>query len=122
VVSVARPSALSIPVPSAVGPLKNVTTPVGEPPPGASTDTAAVSVTDWCQAAGFAEAVTIVAVDALAIVTVRGDEVLVAKPASPAYRAVIACGPSVRALVVSVATPAASGVTAGPSATPPLKN
>ena len=84
VVSVARPVALSAPVPSVAGPSKNVTVPVGLPAPGASTVTAAVSVTDWRNGAGLAEAVTVVVPSRpWRSSTVSVGAVLVMKLASP---------------------------------------
>src|SRR5262245_61575760 len=113
--------AFSIAEPRLVGPSKNVTVPVGVPVPGGSKRIAAVSVTGWRHGTELAEVVSVVAVAALRIVTVRVDDTLSRKLASLPYRAVIECGPSVIALVVSVATPSGS-TGAAPSGVAPSKN
>ena len=59
VVNVATPP-LSVPVPIGLPPSRNVTVPVGVPVPGATGDTVAVKVTDWPEAEGFCDEVTVV--------------------------------------------------------------
>ena len=64
-------------VPNTVAPFLNVTVPVGVPFPGATAATVAVNVTDWANADGLCEEITVDELDALLTVSVRAAEVLV---------------------------------------------
>ena len=70
-------------VPRDVAPSKNSTLPLGEPAPGAFTDTVAVSVVDCPNSVGFGELVSDVAVLACFTVWLCAADVLVVKLASP---------------------------------------
>lgn len=85
VVSVATPPVIG-PVPMELPPSRNVTVPVGVPVAGKVAATVAVKVTDWPNAEGFCEEVTVVV--ELPLFTTWGlpvsDPVLLLKFASPA--------------------------------------
>src|SRR5436305_7736519 len=80
-----------------------MTLPVGVPPPGAAV-TVAVKVTAWPVTDGLADEASVVVVVAW-MACVKGDEVLLAKAASPLYMAVMLWAPIVRVVVLSVARP-----------------
>jgi len=85
VVRLAWPLALSVPVPSVLGPSRNVTVPAGVPVPGGLTTTVAVKVTACPTTAELGEAVTEVVVEATPIVTLppAGVPLLPVKLVSP---------------------------------------
>jgi hypothetical protein len=92
-------------VPRLVLPSKNVTVPVGVPAPAPVTETAALNVTGWPYTDGFTEELTVVLVDALLTIWMRGELVLGAKLLSPPYLAVIECEPAETNAKVKVAFP-----------------
>jgi hypothetical protein len=83
VANVAWPVAFSVAVPSAVGPSRKVTVPVGLPAPGAAAATVAVKVTDWPNTDRLVLEVTAEVLLAWLTVCVSGADVLPVKLASP---------------------------------------
>ena len=83
VMNVAVPLELRGTVARAFEPSLNAIDPVGAPAPGATTLTAAVKVTDWLRVEGFADELSVVAVEALFTVWDIAEE-LELKFASPA--------------------------------------
>jgi hypothetical protein len=106
VVSVATPLAFSVPTPIVVAPSENVTV-----PPGATVDplgpaTVAVNVTPLAATAGFGVDVSSVVVGCLTL-SVSAADVAAAFWLSPAYTAVIVCGPVASVAVEIAAVPVA---------------
>src|ERR1043166_1659626 len=64
---VATPDAFSVPVPSEAAPSMKVTVPLGVPVPAWPGLTVAVKVTDWPEAAGFAEEATVVVLESAGV-------------------------------------------------------
>src|SRR5437660_3254296 len=95
---------LSGAVPSCVAPSKNATVPVGVPAPGATTATAAVSVTAWPGVAGDGLAVRDDVVAALFTCWASAGDVELAYTPEPAYTAVSEWPPTASPGTVSVAT------------------
>jgi hypothetical protein len=74
---------LNVPVPNVAPPSRKVTVPPGVPAPGANAETVAEKVTDWPNADGLSELVTVAEVEALLTVWVIAAEVLTVKLVSP---------------------------------------
>jgi hypothetical protein len=83
---------------------RNVTLPVGVPPPPVAS-TIAVNVTDCAKDAGFSEETTEVDVGLTVTVCTNGPDVLLPKLALPIYCAVMGCVATLRVDVLNVATP-----------------
>ena len=105
--NVATPEAFVVPVPIVVPPsLKVTVSPAGiVPAPGATEATVAVKVTDWPNAEGLAEEVTVVVVLVWFTTWLTVFDVLLPKLASPPYTAVIECEATESAAVANVPTP-----------------
>src|SRR5262249_4814662 len=84
----ATPEGPSATIPRTTLPSSNVTVPVGVPPPGEATNTAAVKVTVWPVAAGLTDDPSPTPVDARLTVSATAAEVLLVKPLVPAKEAV----------------------------------
>src|SRR5438128_1915806 len=118
---------LATPFTSGIGPPMfvvlslNCTVPVGSPAPSPVAVTVAVNVTAWPHTLGFNDVASVVVVRAAFTVCGIAADVLVAKPASPTYFAVIECDVNTDRLpVVNVAlSPFSSDV---PILLPPSKN
>jgi len=103
VLSVAKPEELTVTVPSSVEPSKKLTVPRGDPV--SAGETVAVKRIDCPEIAGFGLAIRTVAVETAEITSDTDEEVEAAKPALPEYTAVKECEPTVKLLVVNVASP-----------------